>query len=143
MKNILIYLLPLFLLFSASCLKTQNAASNPSQYPSGSYTGTFYRIHRSLLTNATDTLKANLILTLNPTTGFTITGDTTTVHAGSTGAYAFTATYAQFADITYPKMGVLKKVHLEGTYLYSYDGTNLALEQQNDTLTYLYNFKSN
>ena len=142
MKKLLFYLLPLLVLLNTGCLKTTNDTTSVSNYPSGNFTGQFQRVHRNSTTLKYDTLTANLLLSLNPTKGFAITGDTSTVHAGSYGAYAFSTTNAAFADYTFPKSGTLAKVHLEGTYLYSWDGTNLQFLQSNDTLTYYYNFKT-
>jgi hypothetical protein len=143
MKRLLIYIVPLLLLSETGCLKTNDSNNiNSTSYPSGTYTGQFLRVHKNALKGTYDTLKANLQLTLNATNGFAVTGDTTTVHAGSTGPYAINPTYMYFADVTYPKTGIPLKVHLYGSYLYSYDGTTLLLLQANDTLSYQYTFRS-
>jgi len=85
------------------------------------------RVHQNSKTQKLDTLKANLGLILSQTTGFQITGDTSTLHAGSNGSYAANAYYMQFVDKTYVASQPFTKYHLSGVYNYNYDGTNLAI----------------
>jgi len=77
------------------------------------------------------------------TTGFKVTGDTSTVHAGSYGDYGVNSIYntVTFIDKTYPKTGIPTKAHLDGTYQYYYDGTVLQLLGNSalDTVSFQYN----
>lgn len=139
MRRSFTYLFPfcfVALLFT-SCLKGESAADVAASFPVGTFTGQFRAIHKS--TTGIDTQKANITLTLSTQTGFKITGDTATLHAGSHGGYLFNTTYGFFSDSTYSATSTSTKVHLNGTYLYSYNGTVFQMLQvSGDTLSYQY-----
>src|ERR1700761_2160859 len=117
MKNKL-YLLPALLLFAASCSKSPAAINYQLTLPKGNYTGTFYRFHQNQTTLKADTTSASIMLTLNGT-NFTVTGDTSKLHAGSFGTYALgTGSFLTFKDKTEPTSGTPAKVHLNGNYNY-------------------------
>jgi hypothetical protein len=132
MKNKLTYLLLLPLAVATGCLKKPKII-NPGD-PLGTYTGQFTGIHNN--SSIKDTLKANLQLLLSSDIGFAVSGDTSSVHAGSTGSFSYTTDTITFNDIT-----TSKKVHLIGSYIYSWDGTNLTMIKSNDTMQYIYRFK--
>lgn len=131
----------LAILILSSCVGNKSAA--PVPVPAGNFTGEFRRVHISK-TGVHDTLKANIQLSLDLTTGFAVTGDTLTVHAGSHGGYAISANYIQFNDITYPKTGTPSKIHLNGAYEYYYDGSSvfqMVTSTLPDTLSFQYDLK--
>ncbi len=142
MKIKLIYLLPLLAVFLiTACAKTSNN-STTVVLPTGNFTGQFLRVHYSKTSLKYDTLKANLNLAMAQSTGFAITGDTTTLHAGSYGSYAANAYYIQFVDQTYSATAPFTKYHLSGVYNYTYDGSTLGIYIiYGDTLKLQYNFK--
>jgi hypothetical protein len=141
MKSKLFYFLPLIIAFASGCLSNKN--TTPVPLPSGTFTGQFRRIHISQKTGVRDTQLASLQLVLNTATGFKVTGDTATVHAGSYGGYAIAQGYIQFNDLTYPASGTPTKTHLEGTYLYYYDGSvfQMLYTTTPDTVSLQYDLK--
>jgi hypothetical protein len=146
MKLKLPHLLPLLLLLAAGCANNNNIAPTPTTpLPVGTFSGHFTLYHYHAQTKVTDSTKANLNLSLEPATGFKITGDTTTLHAGSYGSFVVNGMQntINFADFTYPPSGVTTKVHLNGLYNYRYDGTTLQIAMNGplDTLTYYYYMK--
>jgi len=112
----------------------------PLAQPVGTFSGKFAYLHRNNDNLAYDTLQANVTLKLTSTDApFKVTGDTSTVHAGSFGTYAINSSILVFTDKTMPPVGTPAKKHLSGTYLYSYDGSNLKmLAYSSDTLRYEY-----
>lgn len=141
MKLKLLYALP-FLTLLAGCFSSGNKNTAPVPFPAGNFTGQFRAIHQNSKTGFHDTLKATLNLSLSTTTGFKVTGDTATVHAGSFGQYAMNHVLVQFTDSTLPTTGKPAKVHLTGYYQYSYDGSTFQLlAAPSDTLVYQYDLK--
>jgi hypothetical protein len=140
------YFLPIAaLVFLLSACSKINDAQPTAVLPTGNFTGQFLKIHLNPSTSKYDTLKALLNLTLSQSTGFAVTGDTTTLHAGSFGSYAANAYYMQFIDQTYNSTKPGIKNHLEGVYNYAYNGTKLVVYvNYSDTLSLQYSFtKSN
>ncbi|MBB5395542.1 MULTISPECIES: hypothetical protein [unclassified Mucilaginibacter] len=134
----LIYLLPL-LVTLAGCFNNNN---QPVPEPSGSYTGEFRRVSREKNATTIDTVKTNLTVVIEPGVGYHVLGDTTTVHAGSKGHYGINSSSMLFMDSTYPKTGVPVKNHLNGEYLYIYDGKILQMVRNSgDTLSLQYDLK--
>jgi len=137
MKRIL-YLLPLVIAFASGC--SPKSAPAPS-VPEGTFSGKFKYQHEHAQTGALDSATANLQVQIEQTT-YTVTGDTSTVHAGSFGTYEVNSygTAIAFFDKTYPTTGTPKKFHLSGIYSYSYDGKNLQIVSFGafDTLSYSY-----
>ncbi|MES2109402.1 MAG: hypothetical protein V4577_11670 [Bacteroidota bacterium] len=116
--------------------------------PDGTYSGEFRLLHiHSDNRNIIDTQKTNLTVYFAPvSTGtFTVTGDTTTLHAGSKGSFiADGANHTLFfIDNTYPKVGTPAKTHLSGSYAYQYDGSALKIAAfgPQDTLALQYDLK--
>jgi hypothetical protein len=141
MKLKLLYALPLLTLL-AGCMGSNNKNAAPVPVPSGNFKGQFRAIHQNSKTGYHDTLKAILNLSLSTTTGFKVTGDTATVHAGSFGDYAMNSALVQFVDNTLPTTGKPAKIHLSGYYQYYYDGTVFQmLAAPSDTLVYQYDLK--
>ena len=132
------------ILFFCGCGLDHTVTPTPL-LPSGTFTGKFTYLHIHSNTGIIDTFTANLALSLDPTTGYKITGDTTTVHAGSYGSYVFSSDYSQigFLDKTYVATAVQLKFHLNGAYQYTYDGSTLNMTQSSalDTAVYSYSFK--
>ncbi|MDB5009111.1 MAG: hypothetical protein JWQ84_870 [Mucilaginibacter sp.] len=139
MKPQLLYFSLLIVVFASGCIGNKNSAPAPL-IPSGTFAGQFRRVHLNQTTGKRDTLSANIILTMNTTTGYAVTGDTTKLHAGSHGAYAIASSYIQFNDLTYSASAPQTKIHLVGTYQYYYDGTifQMAGNSALDTLSYQY-----
>ena len=120
------------------CIKSTKNSPAPV-FPYGTFSGQFSRYHKSSSTGKLDSAKANLTLRLNTYT-FAVTGDTTTLHAGSHGTFGGNTTYILFNDSTYSPKSV--KQHLNGQYVYSYDGTNLVIAASSgDTLSVDYVLK--
>ncbi len=140
----LLYLLPLVFAFATGCIPKSNTPPS-NTIPQGTFTGQFKLTHTSSKTGLKDSLTANIQLQIEPATGYTVTGDTATVHAGSFGSYGVNqSNYTMlFVDKTFPPTGTPKKIHLAGVYDYIFNGTNLQLVAYGalDTLTYYYNLK--
>lgn len=143
MKKKLLYLLPVLSLLAVGCFKNQVASPAASGLPSGTFTGQFRLLHRSTDKVPFDTTSCNLTLTLNANNAtYAVTGDTSTVHAGSNGTYGISSPYINFTDKTYPKTGAPTKTHLNGLYQYYYDGTVFQmLAYSSDTLSLQYDLK--
>jgi len=138
MKRIL-YLLPLVLAFAAGC--GPGVTPSPNNVPEGTFSGEFKYLHEHAQTGALDSATAKIQLQIEQTT-FAVTGDTSTVHAGSFGTYEVNSfkTEMEFFDKTYPTTGIPAKYHLNGIYSFSYDGRNLEISSFGafDTLSYTY-----
>jgi hypothetical protein len=136
MKLKQLFFLPLALMLCAGCLKdtTSNVTVTP---PIGSYSGTFIRLHKNAQ-GVVDTVKGNINLTLDPSTGFTLTGDTSK-HAASKGTYNYDSSNILFTDKSAPST----KIHLNGYYVYGANSTQLQIQQSTDTLGVLYDLKKN
>ncbi len=148
MKSKVIYLLALLLVFIAGCVKSyHDPAFDPNNlgYPLGTFTGEFARIHKNHSTYKYDTTKAALKLVLSTNTGYSVTGDTTTAHAGSYGSFSEDFVNMSFDDVTYPVKYSPKKTHLSGFYTYTYDGSILKISSGGpmDTLRCIYTLKKN
>jgi len=143
MKSKLLYSLFSIAILASGCLGSKNTPT-PNNYPSGTFTGQFRLIHTNSSTGKHDTSSANIQLTLSTATGYKVTGDTLTLHAGSYGAYAINTNYISFQDITMPKIGTPKKTHLNGAYQYYYDGSSvfqMIPASSSDTLALQYDLK--
>jgi len=141
MKQKLFYLLPLLLAAGMGCVKSNY---QPPLLPSGTFSGTFGYLHRANDRINFDTLKASTTLALNTNGTFAVTGDTTTLQAGSFGTYALNASQIQFGDKTYSATGTSVKKHLNGIYAYSYDGSNFNLLYNiSDTISMQYQLVKN
>jgi hypothetical protein len=146
MKSKVIYLLTLLLIVTTGCVKSyKDPAFDPNNlgYPLGTFTGEFARIHKSRMTYKYDTTKATLKLVLSTNTGFAVSGDTTTAHAGSYGSFSEDFVNMSFDDVTYPVKYSPKKTHLSGFYTYTYDGILLKISSggTTDTLRCVYTLK--
>ena len=147
MKKIFTCLVPSVLLLIAGC--STKYTPTPVILPSGTFSGPFVVIHLNSQTNKKDTTSANIVLTMSATTGYAVTGDTTTLQAGSRGSYIADGQYIQFIDLTLPsgtttvKTSPSGKNHLNGVYQYLYDGTNFQLFASSaDTIGYNYMLKA-
>jgi hypothetical protein len=142
MKQKLLLFLSVFALLASGCIKNEPDLP-PPPLPSGTFTGTFKMLHRHTDKVPYDSLSTNLTLTLQSATNtFAVTGDTTAVHAGSFGTFAIYSQFIAFADKTYSATVVSPKMHLDGTYIYNFDGINLTVEAtSSDTLAVGYFLK--
>jgi len=126
-------------------MKTNESTPTPFNVPNGNYSGRFWALHKNTTTGHYDTTKkANLLLYISTASGYKVTGDTATAHAGSFGDFAMDPNYIQFVDKTLTNTGVVaNKVHLNGVYQYYYDGSNVFQLQQaySDTLVYQYDLR--
>ena len=138
MKHRLLYLLLSLMALNLGCKKLTYVP--PPAQPVGTFSGKFAYLHRNIDNLPYDTLQANVTLKLTSTDGtFKVTGDTSTVHAGSFGTYAISSSTFVFTDKTMPPVGTPVKKHLSGVYNYSYDGYSLKiLAYSSDTLRYEY-----
>lgn len=141
MKHKILYALPVVILLLAGCAGKPKV--QPALIPSGTFTGQFRLLQRSSDTKPFDTTAANITVTLQtPSYTYTVTGDTSTVHAGSYGTWGTSGAYIIFNDKTFPKSGVVSKTHLSGAYLFQYDGTTLQMKANAlDTLSLQYDLK--
>ncbi len=116
-------LLPLVAMFAISCGAKKSSNPTPT-IPDGNYSGQFRLIHVHD-DNTSDTIKANIKVYISPvsTSTYAVTGDTTTVHAGSKGNFVFYSNgTVQFTDNTYSAAAPVTKTHLNGLYAYAFDG---------------------
>ncbi len=135
MKRLLINFSPLIIMLIAGCLKPSDT---PTTYaPIGTFAGQFTRIHYSNAKKSYDTVKANLMLVMDLNTGYAISGDTT-YHAASRGNFYIANNSITFLDLNTSNPS---KIHLFGTYAYTYDNVNLQIQASSDTLKYLYVLK--
>ena len=143
MKKNLPYLLLIFMALASGCAKETVNSSTTVPVPSGTFTGQFRLLHRSTDKVPFDTTSAAIVLTLTtPANTYTVTGDTSTLHAGSYGSYTLNTQEILFTDKTYPTSGVPTKTHLNGLYLYYYDGSTFQmLAYSSDTLSLEYDLK--
>jgi len=143
MKHKLLYLFPFLLALTSGCFGSKNSTPIPS--PDGTFSGQFRLIQKHSKTGISDTATANIQLVLDLTTGYKVTGDTSTLHAGSYGDYGVNSIYntITFVDKTYPKTGIPTKTHLNGQYQYYYDGSTFQMVAFGalDTLILQYNLK--
>jgi hypothetical protein len=146
MKFKLLYLLTAVALAIYGCGGSKTNDAQP--IPDGTYSGEFRRLHihsenRSII----DTVKTNLTVYFSPVSSgtFTVTGDTSTVHAGSKGSFIADGPNHTlfFIDNTYPKVGTPAKTHLSGSYGYQLDGSGLKIAAYGpqDTLALQYDLK--
>ncbi len=139
MKHSFKFLLPALLILASSCTHLTNQ-NTPVPVPTGKFSGKFRSIHLSYNPVKYDTVKAQIILTTTSNGNFKITGDTSTVIAGSHGLFALDNVYIQFQDSTKTVAKQAKK-HLNGVYKYYYDGTTFQFVASNDTLSHQYDLK--
>lgn len=133
-----IYLLPVILLASA-CLKDTKTPDVQPNYPLGAFAGKFTRIHTNPATLKKDTAYATIQLAMSSSTGFAVTGDTATVHAGSKGGFGGTVNVVDFNDVTWSSPISKNKTHLHGIYNYTFNGTAFQMQGvSGDTLKYQY-----
>jgi hypothetical protein len=146
MKNKLLFLTPVLFFLITGCLS--NKVAPVPTLPAGTYSGQFRLFHRHTTTSPFDTLKADIMLTLSntPANSFSLSGDTSTVIAGSKGTYqlASNGNFILFVDNTLSATSISEKAHLNGEYVYSYDGNSLQMIASSaDTLQVQYDLKKN
>jgi len=144
MKNYLYSLILLIAICGSGCLGKPKNDVIPQTVPSGTFKGEFRLLHRKAGAAKFDTTKANITLTMTTTPSYiySLTGDTATVHAGSHGSFLINSQYMIFTDETFPKTGTPTKTHLNGGYLYYYDGSVFQmLAYSVDTLSLQYDLK--
>jgi hypothetical protein len=147
-RKILIYLLPALLLCLNSCIKTQRDPDKylgDKGYPLGTFAGECMRLRKNAYNYKIDTARVNLTLVLSTNTGYRLTGDTTTWHAGSYGSFSEDFVNMIFNDASLSPYYASKKVRLlSGLYTYDYAGNTLVISPggvQSDTLRYIYTLK--
>ncbi|HEY4328042.1 MAG TPA: hypothetical protein VGN20_28920 [Mucilaginibacter sp.] len=146
MKRNLVYLLSLLTLTAvvAGCAKKPATINYQQTLPVGNFTGKFVRLHLTHATGKIDTVNANLLLSLDASGNFVVTGDTS-LHAGSMGKYGFGVTDDLiFTDKTLSATGTPTKSHLSGDYQFTYNSGLLEmLKLVSDSLSYQYQFTKN
>jgi hypothetical protein len=140
MKNTLTFLLLAVIVIASGCFSNKNTSA-PVPVPIGTFSGQFTGLHKKP-SGIVDTLKATIQLTTTNSGLFKVSGDTSTVHAGSHGSFQLNSVYIQFQDST-ATVANPPKIHLNGLYQYAYDGSNFQIEAYNDTLDYKYVLKRN
>jgi len=126
MKINLLYLLALVSILAVGCTKSQVPKTPSLGSLQGVYSGQLLAVHTNTPKN--DTLTANVQLTLTSSFGYSVAGDTSTVQAGSHGSFLLNSgAVIQFFDATFPTSGTPTKIHLSGTYNYTFDGVYLDL----------------
>ncbi|MDN3581346.1 hypothetical protein [Mucilaginibacter flavus] len=124
MKRFLSYLLPILLIFAVACSPKSTSTVVPA--PSGTFSGQF-RFYTKNSSGNYDSLRTSITLKLTTDYHFKVTGDTSTVHAGSHGTFSYDGYYMLFGDSTYSATAPKTKKHLSGLFQYLYDGTNLKM----------------
>jgi len=151
MKRQLIYILAILATgYLTGCLKDNPnpgpVVESPLVNPQGNFSGTFTLIHLNPNTGNRDTSYANLFLYLTNGSNFQVAGDTSKIQAGSHGSYTVDGSIMTmtFTDATVTKRTLFNtpKKHLNGPFLYTFDGSNLHIYASNDTLNYSYQFQS-
>ena len=144
-KKCLVYVLLGMIGILSSCLKAQEDANNtPAVQPQGSFSGQFIKEHKNSLTNARDTLKLNVQLTLSGNSYQMNNADDR--HAASKGVYEFNKQVIIWYDSTIATSGInlnTPPYHLHGQFSYQYDGTNFnfSASDYTDTIKYTYILK--
>ncbi|RKR82613.1 hypothetical protein BDD43_2798 [Mucilaginibacter gracilis] len=138
MKKTTIFLLCALTAAIYGCSKQYNNTQVP--VPTGTFTGKFTRLHQKTAGHGFDTTTANITLYTSNARLFKVSGDTSTLHAGSHGRFALNTVYIQFADST-STAAPQAKIHLNGLYQYYYDGAIFQIAARNDTLSYIYDLK--
>ncbi|MBE9664542.1 hypothetical protein [Mucilaginibacter myungsuensis] len=132
---------PFIAMLAAGCVKKPDENAAQLIIPYGNFKGQFMRVHYSRTTKKYDTVRCNLELSLDAyLKKFKVTGDTTTVHAGSYGTYTIDEFYIGFNDFTMATADG-KKAHLTSGYRYGYDGDILKIQAVQDTLGFYYNLR--
>jgi hypothetical protein len=146
MKLRLLYLISILATLTVGCAGGKSNA--PTPIPDGTYSGQFRLLHiHSANRNIIDTTKANVVVYISPvsTSTYKVTGDTSTVHAGSYGSFSADGNnnVITFIDKTYSSSAQVTKTHLTGQYAYSYDGIHFKMEAYGalDTLRLQYDLK--
>ena len=144
MKKNLLYILPLLLAFMAAC-SSKPVSTTPVDYstiiPDGNFLGTFVLIHKNSTTSKLDTSSAVITIAFNSgTSAYSVAGDTSKIQAPSHGTYTADGTLINFTDATVTKTTSANapKKHLSGSFLYTYDGSNLHIYGSSDTLNFNY-----
>jgi hypothetical protein len=144
MKQKIFFIVAFVAVITTACVSNKNSAPAPA-IPSGTFAGQFRRVHTATKTGLRDTIKTSVKLTLDKTTGFTLTDDNITgVVAGGHGGYVIQSNYILFNDATYQgTSSYTDKVHLTGTYQYYYDGTVFQMVNNSflDTLSLQFDLK--
>lgn len=142
MKRVFIYPLLIGLVYLTGCSKSTPVQTIPIPTPTGTFGGRFQLVHTTVKTGVNDTVGCNLTLVLSSNGDFTITGDTSTYHAGSKGKYILgIGNDLVFTDSTAPGPANSKKSHLNGDLRYQYNGSILGLDKNvGDSLSYQYYF---
>lgn len=133
-------------MLAAGCMKNSDVQPTPLPNLTGSWSGYFYKLRINAAKTGMDTAnKVALNLSLNTVTGYTITGDTATVHGGSFGGFQYDNAVFLFGDKSYAASAPQTKVHLDGYYDYLYTAAQnrlqMSYEFANDTLVYYYDFR--
>ena len=140
MKHRFLYLLSLLVVLAAGCIKDSKQAPAPPA-PAGTFTGQFIYLHRHTNKVPFDTVKTDITINLQSSDfTFTVVPTNTAVHVASHGTYGITSPYLAFTDQTYTATPPPTITHLNGYYIYNYDGTTLKmLAYSIDTLALEYN----
>jgi len=141
MKHSFTYIVLLVTICVAGCSKKTPVENIPLVTPTGTFGGFFRLVHTTVATGKNDTVKANLTLVLDAQGNFTVTGDTSSVHAGSFGKFSLGySDDLSFTDKT-NLAAIPKKSHLNGDYKYKLEGAVLGLDKNvGDSLSYQYYF---
>lgn len=146
MKKTIIFLLPFLVMAMSACMKSNDVQPTPIPDLSGTWSGSFYKLRINTAKTGLDTAnKIAINLSINTQTGFAVTGDTATVHAGSKGNFQYDGSTFAFADVTASTAVTQTKVHLNGYYAYLYTAAKnrlqMSYEFAGDTLVYYYDLK--
>jgi hypothetical protein len=144
MKLKFYYAIPLIVACLAGCSKDPVVATPQLSVPVGSFTGRFVRYHLTVATSKVDTVYANLLLSIDASGNYAVSGDTAKYHAGSLGTVALGANDdLVFTDKTLPPTGTPAKTHLSGTYNFTYNSGIFEMSRLGDTISTQYQFIHN
>ena len=140
MKHQLLYLFALLGILTTGCAKSAKQPPPPPT-PSGTFTGQFIYLHRHTSSKPFDTVKTNITIKfVTPDFTFSVTPSDSTIHKPSHGVFGVNPPYLVFSDKTYTTVPPPTIAHLNGYYLYNYDGKTLKmLAYSLDTLALEYN----
>jgi len=142
MKLKYLFFLPFLILLAAGCSKPKKTELTFT-VPSGTFNGTFKRLHYNMATSSYDSVMTNISLSMDLTTGYQVSADST-LHANSHGNFSVNPYNIAFDDFTFTGTELPVIPHLLGLYDYSYDGTKLHMQQTYaDTLGFFYDLIKN
>jgi hypothetical protein len=141
-SHYLLIILLLGVFIAGGCIKNTTPPNLTAVLPTGNFIGQFTLIHKNSATSKFDTAHAIITIAMMANATYAVAGDTTKIQAASNGSFNVDTPdgIITFNDATVTKLTSLNtpKKHLNGPFLYTYDGANLHIFGSSDTLSYNY-----